>query len=329
MLLFYLGYLAFVAAPMIGLVWWQRHRRGLNRRAVLQLAILMVAALAACLPQLWVFAAVHWPNRGPQSGSVPLALVQTGTTVLIGTAHFPLGVLPLAALMAGAAALARLAIMRATPPALAPLYPALALGCALLALTGLGFKGRNALPLMLAALPLLAAALAALPRHARGAALALFALFQSVGFYNVAEHRGTAKRSFNTPYREVMATIRTMAADCPQAVVVHHDFVLTYLLPPALPQIGSLSPGGVDLRAGDCLIRVDGAATSLDRAAQAAWQASLGAAPVRIEGAVRFRPEPEAALAGQWLGHPVPDHAAIVTKLRVTGPAQIAPYWPE
>lgn len=226
-------------------------------------------------------------------------------------------------------AIVRLLARHETRAALMPLGVLVGAGLAMLALTGLGYKPRNAVFLEIAALPVLAAALAALPGRARTAALVITGMFQLQGLANVALHRDTAKRSFNTPYRALVAAIDRLADDCPHTVVAHNDYVLAYLLTPPLMQSGVLAPPGtITLRPGDCLLVVEGSAFELDPSSLGAWQTALQALPRHEETTVRFRPEPAVAAAGRLLGRPVSDHAAILRKYRVIATARL-PGWRE
>ena len=328
-LLFHIGYLAVVAVPLLGFVWLWRHGRSLRRSDLLVVTLAAAAALVLCLPQSHVLLTVHLAAQGPQRGTMAMAMLQSALTVLLGNAVFPLGVLPLAMAGVSGGAIVRLMARRETRAALMPLGVLVGAGLAMLALTGLGYKPRNAVFLEIAALPVLAAALAALPGRARTAALVITGMFQLQGLANVALHRDTAKRSFNTPYRALVAAIDRLADDCPHTVVAHNDYVLAYLLTPPLMQSGALAPPGtITLRPGDCLLVEEGSAFELDPSSLGAWQTALQALRRHEETTVRFRPEPAVAAAGRLLGRPVSDHAAILRKYRVIGPARL-PGWKE
>lgn len=329
-LLFHLGYLAVVAVPLLGCVWLWRYRPVLRNRDLVIAAAATALALALCLPQLHVFLTVHLAAQGPQRGNMGAAMLQSTITVLLGNAVFPLGVLPLAAAAVGGGAIVRLLARPGARAAAMPLVVLVGAGLVMLALTGLGYKPRNAVFLEIAALPVLAAALTALPRGARTGALIVIGLFQLQGVANVALHRDTAKRSFNTPYRAVVAAIERLGADCPRTVVTHNDHVLTYLLAPLpLMQSGALSPSQtIALRPGDCLLVEDGSAYDVAPKSAGRWQIAMEAIPRREEALVRFRPEPAMAVAGRLLGHPVGDHAATLRKYRVIAPTRL-PGWDE
>lgn len=318
------GYLAFVAVPVLAVLWLARRAAALDRRSLAASAATALLALAACLPQVGVLLSVHLIGQGPQRGSHVLALIQSGITLLLGNAVFPLGIVPLLALLAQIIALG-LFLRRGLPGDRAghlALAGGIALGLILLAATGLGYKPRNAVFLAIAMIPLLAAALAALPRRLAAPALAAVAALQLAGLANVALHRDTAKRSFNTPYPQLVARIADLTRGCRQAVVAHDDEVLGYLLPPGArqsrPLAGAAPP--ILLVPGDCVVVEQGSAFERGTPDAARWKAALESPALRRERTETFRPEPRVALAGRWLGTPVAPYAASLELRRVVRP---------
>lgn len=321
--LLHTSYLALIAVPLLGIVWCWRYRLALDRTTLLAAMLCGALALAVCLPQLLVFREVHLPGGEAQRGGLTLAFAQTATTVLLGNAVFPLAVLPALAGLALCSAILRLATSPQRWPPLAPVLAIVMTGSAVMALSGLGYKPRNSVFLNLACLPLLAAGLAALPLRWRIAALAIVGLFQLQGMRNVALHEDTSKRSFNTPYPELVAMIGSMSKNCLHTVVAHTDVVLAYLLDGRTVQSSPYDETMAQLRPGDCVIREEGTAFELppDRVAQ--WKMSFNSAALRPEQVAQFREEAAAAWIGRRLGQPITPYAARLEKLRVTAPAMV------
>ena len=322
-LLFHTGYLAVIAAPLLGFAWALRlirERRPIPWRAA---AVACGAAVVVCLPQAWVLLHVHLANQSDQRGGLAISLIQTATTLLLGNAVQPLSVL--AVLMTATMLAALVAVIRRQPRGILPLVGLAALGFALLVASGLGYKPRNAVFLALALLPAMAAGLAALPRWPRWAALALVALFQVRGYANVALHEGTAKRSFNTPYPLLVDQVAAWQHRCPALVVSHGDPVLGYLLGPGVRQSGPFAPAAQHLRNGDCLVVEDGNALELSPSGRA-WIAARDGLPHRREAVATWRDETAFARAAGWLGKPVSPYAARLELRRLVRPARLAAY---
>lgn len=323
--LFHIGYLALIAVPLLGIAWGWRFARTLERGQWPGIALMAALGLALCLPQLRVLAEVHLAGADAQRGGLLLTAAQTGLTAVLGNAVFPLGVLPaLAVLSAGGAGWA---LVRARAQmqvrALAPLVMVLAMGGAALVLSGLGIKPRNSLCLNLAFLPVLAAGLAAMRPPWRVCGLAGTALFQVQGVANVALHEGTTKRSFNTPYPAVVATIERMAGDCPKAIVAHDDVVLGHVLAGRMAQSRPGEASAMRLYPGDCVIRETGTAFDRPDDLMAPWSGARARGGLRPEEEATFREEPATAWIARRLGRPVIAQAARLEKLRVTAPTVV------
>jgi len=320
--LFHISYLALAAMPVLGLLWFARYARTLAPREAALCAALALAAAVLCLPQARVLLAVHLAGQGQQRGGLPLALIQSSITLIFGNAVFPLGIVPLAGALGQGLALLNFALT-ADPEERArwlPLFRAIALGLALLILSGLGYKPRNAVFLTLALLPLLATALAALPRHLGAPALLAVAALQITGLANVALHHDTAKRSFNTPYPELVARIGSYRRACPRLVVAHDDEVLGYLLPRTIPQSRPTGTATLRLERGDCVVLVSGSAFERLSPAVGRWRAALESPALSPERAEVFHPEPAVALAARWIGRTVEPWAARLELRRAAAP---------
>jgi len=320
-MLFHINYLAVIAVPLLGLAWALRHGPGLSARQLRLGMVIVAAGLALCLPQAVVMIGVHLQYHGPQSGPLAMSLVQTGLTVFPGNALAPLTPLALAALTVVALATG-LVLWRRTPlpPALVAI---LVLGMAAMIATGLGYRHRNNLFLHLTAVPLVALVLAALPPRLRVVAAAVVLAASAQGAINVVRHEGTIKRSYNTPYPAVIATIDGWSRRCPGRVVTDSDIVLGELLRGRPERAGLDGSGTVMLQPGQCLIVETGSAADWWPEAQADWRARLAALPARELAVARFRPEPEAARAARLMGKPMESHAATLRLLRLTAPAAV------
>jgi len=323
-ILFHTGYLAVIAAPLLWLAWlWRNRIEGEVPWRALALAI--GATFVACSPQALVLWTVHLPNQADQRGGLAASVIQTGTTLVVGNAVQPLALLPMAA---GLVLLVALALgLRQRDAVALPLAALCGLGGGLLAVSGLGYKPRNAVFLALVLLPVFATGFAALPRRWQPAALALVALLQLRGYANVALHEGTAKRSFNTPYAQIVAQVRAWSADCPAYVVSHADPVLAKLLGPEIRQNGPFAPAAQASGRGDCLLVEDGIASDLSPADRH-WLAARDSLPTRTERAATWRDESAFARAAAILGKTIPSYAARLEKRRLTAPAQLPPHGP-
>lgn len=318
--LFHLNYLAVIAAPALALVACLRHGRAAGRSDCIKSSAAVAAGLIACIPQALVLVRVHLAYDGPQSGGLMMSLAQTGGTVLLGSAVFPLH--PLALLFAAGAAvtiawhLRRHGLAMLRRPEVTVL---MVCGVAMVA-SGLGYRHRNSLYLYPLALVVLAQALAELPRLPRVGAGALAAAFQLLGMAHVVGHHGTVKRSFDTPYPLAVATIERLARPCSQALVVHHDAVLDHLLNTAgVPQDSSWRgiPRARNLPRGSCLIVVDGYAVGFPPDLLVRWRARVRSSALRRDAVERLGHDPYAGLKSRLSGEPVPEAMLVVFRYRV------------
>lgn len=327
--MFHIGYLAVIACPLLGMVWYWRYRREIDWATARKAAPILLFAGALCVPQLLVLLRVHlaYPIE-TQVGSVPMSLAQTVFTVGIGNALFPLNPLPLAVLATFGAALGwSLRKLRPDSPEIG-LWALVVLGSAIMVLSGLGLKPRNGLYLTIALLPLLASALAALALPLRIPVLLLAAVFMLQGMANVALHHGTDKRSFNTPHRAIVATIESMAGKCRNAAVINFDEVTAYALPDHLLQTDRNKGMDRNFQPGDCLIVAQGSASECAQVVSAELALALGQPGIVPEARQSFAPEPERARAARLLGKAIEPYAAVVTLYRVSRPRRIAIDYP-
>jgi hypothetical protein len=327
--MFHVGYLAVIACPLLGMVWYWRYRQEIDWSTAKKALPILLGAAGLCLPQALVLLRVHlaYPIE-TQVGTVAMSLVQTVFTVGIGNAMFPVSPLPLAVLATfGAALMWSLRKLRLDDPLLA-LWMVVLLGSAAMVLSGLGLKPRNSLFLTIALMPLLARALADLVLPLRIPALLLAGGFMLSGMSNVALHQGTDKRSFNTPHMAIVSTIEAMAGKCPNAAVVNFDEVTAYALPSRLFQTDRNA--GIDRRfaAGDCLIVAQGSASECAQLVSGDLQSLLRPPAFSLEARRNFAPEPERARAARLLGKTIETHAAVVSLYRASRPTGITLAYP-
>lgn len=232
-LMFHINYVTFCSVPVLLVLHVGREWRGFRSRprdAWLLLAGAAVA-LAVCIPQLIVFATVHYTRNSGQISSPLYALIQVLFTLGLGHGVFPLALISLvtAAVLvsAGAYVLVRYPLSPEEKLALA----AVIVGILLMSLSGLGFKPRNATYLLPLAWFLTASWLAKLPRYPRWGVAFVVGIFQLLGAYDVMAHHRTAKGSYNIDYRAVMGVLHQWQGQCPAGLMVfNHDAVLGELL---------------------------------------------------------------------------------------------------
>jgi hypothetical protein len=324
-ILFHTSYLAVIAAPVLGMLWVSRYRTMVKPREWLWLGGIILGTALLCLPQAIVFLSVHLPSQSHQRGGLAMAFVQSAITLILGNAVFPLGLIPLAAVLAQCLALLMFALT-ASPQQRARwlgLATAVAAGLLLLALSGLGYKPRNAVFLLLAMLPLLAVSLAALPARGRVLALAVIAAAQLSGYANVARHQDTGKRSFNTPYALMLARLPALTAGCRHTVIAHDDEVLAYILPATALQSRPFAQETILLAPGDCVAMEQGSALDRAPADMRPWQSALDSPALKPLRAEVFHPEPAVALAGRWIGRTVEPYAARLEVRRASAPVAV------
>jgi len=253
-LLFYLSYAAICAGVILLLVHVARDYREWQRTELFGLTCIGAVALAVCLPQLQVFLHVHMANQGHQVGGPITALIQTGTTLVVGNAVFPAAPLPiLYAVVVGATCLFWL-FARSKVPVQRLVVAALITGVLLMVVLGIGVKPRNSVFLLPLVALILCWAFTALPPRAAAAAIAVLIAFQALGLRDLVFHVDTLKGSYNSDFRAAMRQVAQWHSVCGSVTVFNHDPVLTYMVDvaglrqsspyetTARPQI-TLSPG--------------------------------------------------------------------------------------
>ncbi|MCW1383854.1 hypothetical protein OLX02_13600 [Novosphingobium sp. KCTC 2891] len=327
-LLFHTNYLAALAVPPLALVVCLRHGAAAGTAERWRAAAVLLAGALACLPQAWVMARVHMADGAEQTGSLGQALAQAGSTAVLGNAVFVAAPLALAfalvSLVALALAVTKPEWRRAAMPLLVPLI----VSGGLLVLSGVGYRGRNAVFLHPLWLLLVARALAASPRWLQGVGLAAALAMAALGLRNVAIHDGTMKRSFNTPYAAAMERLRAQAQACRAATVIHHDPVLGVLLAQAgMPQREAFMEqrAPVMLQPGDCLLAVHGWRGPRDPGRMAAWEASFRAPALVSAGRQPLGRDADAAMKARLSGESLDEAYLVLEPLRARSPMVYRP----
>ncbi|BBE71727.1 hypothetical protein [Oharaeibacter diazotrophicus] len=290
-------------------------------------AAALAVAVAACLPLALAAAPTLLGRRGGQTGTILASLAGAGQGFLVNAGLFPLSAAGLAnvAAVAGLGGLVLAGGWRKLSRE--PLAMFWLGATALLIVTGLAAKPRNATPLI----PVLFALLVILPlegprRRLAAGLLVVLTACQGLGLAHVLLHLDTAKGSWNLPVPAVLEAVRERARTCPGRLhVAVHDVVLANLLA-AEPGLSIASPyttptGGA--AAGDCLVALATFRGSLGRPRLAAMLASLPATPV---AETRFGPDPHAAIKRRF-DPDVPDVAVRLLDFgSLAEPVDLAPW---
>lgn len=304
-LLFYLSYAAFCAAPVLLLAHVSREKWRLKRNDIVLLILVGFVSFLVCLPQLNNLIHVQLLSQAKQTGSFFSALIQVAITLLVGNAVFPIAILP-AIYTAAVLALVLFFIFLKPKSQLDWIaLAALTVGALAMAASGIGIKPRNSVFLLPLIFLIVSSSIAALPKPLSRGAIALVALFQIAGITNVIEHRGTLKGSFDTNYNSAIATIRAWKKQCRGDVFVfHHDVVFGYLLDAS--SIKNSSPFSsskatqFDFTDGDCVIFVKTFHGGFDSGTIASYFQSTQAPGLEPTGIQRISEDPGAA-AKSWI----------------------------
>ena len=192
-LLFYVGYIAFLAVPLLVFVHFARDYRELRWRDFATLAFLGCVALALCLPQLDVFLHVHMQNRGAQVSSPKAALAATAMTLLLGNAVFPIAALPAVFGATAILAFVYLVFSKQMSSHDVVTMAALVVGTFVMVVTGVGGKARNSVFLLPLVALVFSSAIAALPARLALVVGGVLVAFQAQGIANTVLHRNTIR----------------------------------------------------------------------------------------------------------------------------------------
>lgn len=228
----FVGYAAVVLAPAILWLQWQRDPAPAREKIIRALVLSLVCG-AAYAWQASIFLTVHSAGAAGQAGSLFKALQGAAIAQFGNQGLFPLSV-PAAIGAIGTGLLGLAGLLAALKTRVLPRATlAWALVVAAMLVTGLGGKMRNYVladplkGLALTELFMIAGPARWLPR----AALAMVALANVWGMFNVVTHRDTTKQSWNLPIAATLSKVRAASAQCGGATpILTHEPVLTYWL---------------------------------------------------------------------------------------------------
>jgi hypothetical protein len=206
--------------------------RELRPSCIARVALILFAVVIACLPQLYVMVTVHMSFYATtHSFSVLYSIVQSISTLALGTAVFPIDYVPdLFLLLLAAASISSLKII-IQDEYVAVLFGGTLLGLILLIITRLGIEGRNAVFLYPIALTLSVLAISRSITWIHRPAIVSLVLFQIVSVYGFVFHHDTAKGSFNAPFAQTMREISKTKDACQgRTHIFTRDPVLSYLM---------------------------------------------------------------------------------------------------
>jgi hypothetical protein len=208
---------------------------------------------------------------------------------------------------------------------------ALAVGILLMTVTGLGGKPRNSVYLLPLAWFAMASLLAKLSRWAQWGAASVIGLLQLLGTYDVIAHQRTAKGSYNTDYRSVVATLRQWQRQCPAGLITfNHDAVLGELLwESGTPQSSPLftrKPGVISLAANSCYAVMKTYHEPFDKKTAQAFYQSVQGRGVRIATA-DISPDADYNAKGWIAGERFSPYYVHLDLYRVERPTRVAAWY--
>jgi hypothetical protein len=235
----YTGYITFILAPALVVLYWLSSRQAFKSKLV-SLALSMGCAAVAYLPQMIVFINVHLANRGEQFGSAFLNVAGLFVAQFSNQGVFPISV---AGLMGASGTLVLIWVALTSQPFRTlgsnPRALSYALFVALAMLSGIGAKFRN----LVIATPLQALWFgAAAPKEGSQRVfylgISLVLASNLWGVLNVYRHRDTTKPNWNLPVARVLSYVTDEIRTCDgDAVIFVHDPALTYHLEKVSPNV--------------------------------------------------------------------------------------------
>lgn len=278
--LFHIGYLALVIAPAAFLAALYQRRASLVGELWILGGLLAVAALLA-YPQFVALVSVHIGNAAPSSWFWALS----GLAIHAAGNH---GAVPVSAfgltLLVANLAIVALATVNWRTVLLRPPSLLLGLGTAGLVAAKLSGAFRNLVVLSTLQGVFQAATFAQTSSVAmRSLLMALFAVGNIGGIYNVTSHTNTMKGSWNTPYRLALDTYRARTAACGHTTVVTHDPVVAFMLRRVADQVIYVDGEGwreqLLARSAGCLVTFETFRGSLSAEARSQYEAIIRALP--------------------------------------------------
>jgi hypothetical protein len=226
----YTGYIAFLVAPAIILIYWLESNQHFKTK-LKYLITSLIFGLTAYLPQLLIFLNVHLPNAGGQMGSIFDSIAGVFITQFSNQGVFPISIAGLVG-AAGMMLVMTIALMSQPLPNLRQdsKFISYAVFTMLAVVSGISAKFRN---LMIAS-PLQALWLGSVipkTRAKKAWMLGLSLVFVSNfwGVFNVYFHQNTTKNSWNLPIDEILTYLASESSACDgSSVFFTHDPTISY-----------------------------------------------------------------------------------------------------
>ena len=321
--LFHLNYVALLVVPGLALVAWFRLRGRLDRRHWKSAILSGCLTVIVCLPQALILFDVHLANSQGQSGSLVMAVAQTGMQLTTGAAVFPAAPAAIAYLLVLVlSSVVMVARGRDTFVSLAPVVAVLALEVGLLVVTGLGQRARTSSFLFPLASLVAACAIASLPRRLGIVGSLAAAALKLTAAYNAAMHQDTTKRDYNRDYRAVIGQIEAWDAQCTGIIVLHHQQALKYLADRRSIANSSLLDYGderVRLEPGQCVVIMTGYVPQFPREKIERLHANIIAAGLEANGEATFGHDRYAELKSRLAGRTISPELVRLTLYRYGG----------
>jgi len=226
----HIGYITFILAPALILIYWLANSNNFKNKIKYLLAS-MGCAVFAYLPQFLIFLNVHFPNRESQIGSIFKNFTGVFITQFSNQAVFPISI---AGLM-GATGTLIIMYLALTSQRLRAIshnhrFISYALFVTLTVLSGIGSKFRN----FVIATPLQALWLGTMsPKKGMEkifyVGISLVLAGNLWGVINIYRHQDTTKNSWNLPIELVLSHVKTESHLCNEdAILFVHDPTLSY-----------------------------------------------------------------------------------------------------
>ena len=246
----HIGYIIFLIAPALILIYWFGNDQEFKTK-LKYLLISMVCVAIVCLPQLLIFFNTHFPNRDSQIGSIFSSVAGVFISQFSNQGVFPISI---AGLM-GATGVLICVYSALTSQPLRSIshnyrFISYALFIALAVLSGISSKFRN----LVIATPLQAFWLGTTSQNdgikkVYYLGLSLVLASNLWGVFNVYRHQDTSKNNWNLPVEQVLTYLQSEYHLCNRdAIFFVHDPKLSYHLEGnALNSVGPYLRNGIEL----------------------------------------------------------------------------------
>jgi hypothetical protein len=255
-LLCYVGYLGLVLAPLV-VAWALWSRRGDFRREWPVVAVVAAAAIALYLPELGRLLGSGTSASNGQTGSLWLSTAGAAQGLLINSGLFPLSGIGIFTAFATAVVATAVAVIHWRQISRDPLAWLVIAFAVVLAVSGLGVKFRNVVPILPVFLGLIFqygfAGQRVKPLIAAG--IIVLALTNTIGAVNLLRHTRTAKGSWNLPIEATIAELAKPYAGCTQVVLLTIDPGLAWhAAERGYRVLGPYGDKSSKVPAGDCVV---------------------------------------------------------------------------